>query len=380
MSGGAGEPLGVGQVGMQASRASTTVPVHVLIVGLGYAGTRFLKAFGKASGGRHAEVAYVDLVERPVLNQRFNNVETALREFRPDIAVVSVNDDQHARILEELHGFRGFVVCEKPLASAGDDLGRVEKAMEQTSGFCLDLIERYSEATMLLKRHVQDQHLRLVRANFYWGKDRIHDRRPTCGVTSEVIHALDLVQHVSGQKENLEIVGVLGSRSDFSISGNQVLDSVSLAGNLGAGVVTGYSSFVNVTRKREIDFTFASPQGKLVYAVAVFDTPAWDIDRLRIWKRTPAGEEILLDFLAVPDDRDLELKTIRKLVRLVEDVLGHVENGAVPSQPFPNLATALSLQALLAQIESRAVAPAPVRYVVGDGREFLNEGDWERLG
>ena len=214
--------------------------MKVLIVGLGYAGMRFLKAFGKAHrGGSRVEVAYVDLIERQVPNQRLASVDAALVQFRPEIVVVSVNDDQHARVLEVLHGFRGFVICEKPLTGMKDDLRRVEAALAQTSGFCLDLIERYSEATVQLKGYVEAQGLRLVRANFHWGKDRINDRRPTCGATSEVIHAIDLVQHIAGR--DIEVAGVLGSRS-FSVSGECVLDSVALAGTLGDAAVTGYSS------------------------------------------------------------------------------------------------------------------------------------------
>lgn len=355
--------------------------MKVLIVGLGYAGMRFLKAFDKAQrGGSRVEVAYVDLLQRQVQNQRLATVGAALQQFQPEIVVVSVNDDQHVRVLEKLHDFRGFVICEKPLIGMNDDPRRVEMALSRVSGFCLDLIERYSEATVRLKGYVQACDLRLIRANFYWGKDRINDSRPTCGATSEVIHAIDLVQHIGGRGRGIEITGVLGSRSDFSVSGDGVLDSVSLVGTLGDAIVTGYSSFVNATRKREVDFIFASPEGNLVYAATVYDTPAWDVDRLRIWKRTPGGEQVLLDMLTASGDGEPELRTIRKLVRLVEDVLGHMEDGTSPSQPFPDLGTALSLQRLLMRVERDAVAPAPVRYVVGDGREFLNKGDWERLG
>jgi hypothetical protein len=44
---------------------------------------------------------------------------------------------------------------------------------------------------------VKLQQLQLLRAHFYWGKNRINDHRPTIGVSSEAIHSLDLIQHVS---------------------------------------------------------------------------------------------------------------------------------------------------------------------------------------
>jgi len=53
-------------------------------------------------------------------------------------------------------------------------------ARSDISGFCLNLIERYSDATIVLKKYVEEHDLRLIRENFYWRKNRINDHRPTC--------------------------------------------------------------------------------------------------------------------------------------------------------------------------------------------------------
>lgn len=359
--------------------------MNVLIAGLGYAGTRFLQAFSYVNenrpGNEKINIAYVNRNPKRNDIRYFQDIETAVGQFCPDVIVVSVNDEFHMDVIKRLNGFKGFIVCEKPLANTRDDLEAVEAKLSGASGFCLNLIERYSDAAIALKEYVEKHGLRLIRANFYWGKDRINDHRPTCGVISEIIHPLDLVQWVCAPDSDLKLKDMIGVRSDFSVSGGEVLDSVAVTACLDGAAVTGYSSFVNIVRKREVDLVFASPQNRLVFASMVFDTPAWDIDHLRIWERTSAGEHVITDVRTEIDDAHPGLKTIRKLVRLADDVVGYVSNGKAPSRPFPCLKTALRLQRMLNAIERDVRTVGPVQYVVGPEREFYNDrNDWERLG
>lgn len=354
--------------------------MKILIIGLGYAGTRYLRAFS-LSNQEAVTFAYVD--KRQVNKELiyFNNVRDALAVYKPAIIIVTVNDEFHAEILNQLCDFRGFVICEKPLCNIKDNLGFLSKNLNQISGFCLDLIERYSEATLALKSCINEQRLTLLRAHFYWGKDRINDPRPTCGVISEVIHALDIIQFITGTTNQYQLNNVIGSCSDFSISGTHVLDSVALTAHLNDAVVTGYSSFVNITRKREIDLTFISPEKKLIYATLVFDTPEWDIDYLKIWERNAKGDKIIRELHTNTNNPDSTLHTIRKLRHQVEDVIHFVKNKCKPSQEFPDLATAISLQELLNSIQKHIKPIGPVRYVQGEIREFfIEESDLERMG
>ncbi|MEU1287651.1 Gfo/Idh/MocA family oxidoreductase [Kitasatospora sp. NPDC005856] len=351
--------------------------MKILIVGLGYAGTRFRIAFRNT--GIPVDFAYVGRSRRDPEIPYYTSVREGLDQFRPDVVVVTVPDAAHAGILGELSGFQGFVVTEKPLTTSRDDTTAVAAAMAKTSGFCMDLVERYSEATVRLRDHVRRGGLSLVRAHFTWGKDRINDHRPTSGVASEVIHPLDLVGWIAGDGADLVLDSVVGTRSDFSVSGADVLDSVALVGRLGPGVVTGYSSFVNITRKREVDFVFRTPDGELEYASAVYDTPTWDADRLRVWRRTSEGDTVLseLDTAAQPVPEGAA--TVVKLGRMAADVARFVVHGEQPAQPFPGLSDALALQDLLTSMEREARGPGPVAYFP-DGRTVLQEADWERLG
>ncbi|WP_242443160.1 oxidoreductase [Pseudomonas sp. LFM046] len=283
-------------------------------------------------------------------------------------------------MLKQLAGYQGFVICEKPLATPQDDLSELAAALGQVSGFALDLVERYSDVTRQLREWVERHDWQLVRANLHWGKDRINDYRPTCGVTSEVIHALDLVGWICPRAGQLRLHGVLGVRSDFSISGEAVLDTVQLSASLGDAPVTGYSSFVNIVRQRTVDFSFVDRDARLIHARLVFDTPRWDHDQLRIWTRGANGaEELLHKFATTPDKPGLD--TLHKLSRLCLQVVRAVALKEAPRQPFAGLDTAVALQRLLNDLDTHAQTPPPARYVHGETRLLLAEdSDLESLG
>ncbi|MFI8438382.1 Gfo/Idh/MocA family oxidoreductase [Streptomyces sp. NPDC079020] len=351
--------------------------MKVLIVGLGYAGTRFRSAF--ANTRVPMEFSYVGRTRKDVDIPYFPSVSEALRDGRPDVVVVTVPDTAHAGILAELDGYDGFVVAEKPLAIPGDDLAAVGSALGKASGFCLDLVERYSEASRFLRTHVLRNGLELVRAHFTWGKDRINDHRPTSGVQSEIVHPLDLVQWIAGRSGELVLESALGTCSDFSVSGPRVLDSVALSGTLGPGTVTGYSSFVNITRKREVDFVFRDAQGDILYAALVLDTPVWDADRLRLWRRASGGDEVIHELDTGDRPVPAGSETVVKLGRMALDVTEFVVRGRTPEFAFPGIADALALQHRLNEMDARVRRARPVTYFP-HGRTVLQEADRERLG
>ncbi|MFE2263182.1 Gfo/Idh/MocA family protein [Streptomyces griseosporeus] len=358
--------------------------LNVLITGMGYAGTRFLNALRTLDGADEAAGTGLRLAYHARHRTRedipyYASVKEALADFRPDLVIVAVTDSAHAEILTALDGYEGFVLAEKPLTSRHDDLHAVRHALRRTSGFALDLVERYSDATTALRDYVRGHQLRLVRAHATWGKDRINDHRPTVGVTSEVIHSLDLLRWIAPGDHTVEPTGVLGVTSDFSISGPDVLDSVAMTATLGGAPVTVYSSFTNITRQRTVDCTFLAPDGGLIYASAVYDTPAWDADRLRVWRRVPGGEETLCEVDTRGDEVPAELRTIVKLRRLVADVLCFVRGGRDPRVAFAGLEESVRLQHLLNDIEDAARTTGPARYFPG-GRTVAAEADWERLG
>lgn len=357
--------------------------MKLLIVGLGYAGQRYRRAFHHLAGKLDLplDMAYVARRERSGETlSYYSDVPRALAEFRPDMVVVSVNDHGHVGILRDLAGFDGFVLCEKPLAAPGDDWPRVCTGLAQVQGFALDLVERYSYASQRLKERVAQQGWSLIRASFHWGKDRLNDYRPTCGVSSEVIHALDLVQWIGALDETLCVRQAIGIGSDFSLSGSKVPDTVMLTATLGEAVVAGYSSFVNIQRQRTVDFSFSDPVGRIFHARLVYDTPAWDHDELRIWTRDGDGREVVVDeYHTAPGEAGLE--TLLKLSRLCEDALRVAALDAPPRQPFAGLDDAIHLQHLLDGIGQQLGSPPLARYVRGGTRLLIPaSADLESLG
>lgn len=355
--------------------------MRLLIVGLGYAGQRYRRTFHHLADrlALAIDMAYVSRQERSgEALPYYPDVPNALAAFRPDMVVVSANDHGHVDILRDLAGFRGFVLCEKPLAAPGDDWPRACAGLAQ--GFALDLVERYSLASQRLKARVVDQAWSLIRASFHWGKDRLNDYRPTCGVSSEVIHSLDLVQWIGAPDEVLCLRQAIGIGSDFSLSGSDVPDTVMLTATLGEAVVAGYSSFVNIQRQRTVDFSFADPAGRIFHARLVYDTPSWDHDELRIWTRDADGREVLLDdYRTIPGEAGLE--TLLKLSRLCEDGLRVAALGAPPRQPLAGLDDATRLQRLLDGIGQQLGSPLRARYVRGGARLLIPaSADLESLG
>jgi len=357
--------------------------MKLLIVGLGYAGKRYRRAFHHLAGTLDIplEIAYVARQHRTGETlPYYPNVPEALAEFGPDIVVVSVNDHAHVDILHDLAGFTGFVLCEKPLAAPGDDWPSVCAGLQRAQGFALDLVERYSEATQRLKERVSRDGWSLIRASFHWGKDRLNDYRPTCGVSSEVIHALDLVQWIGAPNDRLHLQQAIGIASDFSLSGSAVPDTVLLTATLGEAAVAGYSSFVNIQRQRTVDFSFSDPAGRIFHARLVYDTPAWDHDELRIWTRAGDGREVTVDeFKTTPGGAGLE--TVLKLARLCEDVTRVAVLKTAPRQPFASLDEAIRLQGLLDGIGAQLGGAPVARYVRGTPRLLIPaSADLESLG
>jgi predicted dehydrogenase len=355
--------------------------MKILIIGLGYAGKRFQRAFELLSRDYPLTLAYCSRRPKNSLLPYYADLNDALRELQPEIVVVSANDINHAEVLTQLAGYRGFVICEKPMLTSRDDLLAISSGLRHVSGFALDLVERYSQATARLKDLVDRNEWQLLRSSFHWGKDRLNDYRPTCGVVSEVIHALDLVSWICPSPAPLKLQHAIGVRSDFSISGSEVLDTLMFTADLGGAAVAGYASFVNIHRQRTVDFSFADPAGQVIHSRLEFDEPDWDSDHLRIWTRDERGAIVDIEQCSYQSGADSSTATILKLSRLCLDVLRFVADGEQPLQPFAGLGTTIELQTLLNELDTQALTGTAVQYVHAGGRNLIPEdADLESLG
>ncbi|WP_323840734.1 hypothetical protein [Photorhabdus africana] len=241
------------------------------------------------------------------------------------------------------------------------------------------MVARYSQAARLLKFYVKENNLKLLRANFLWEKNRINDYRPTTGIISEIIHPLDLIQWINFDSP-LYLDHIQGVKSDYSISGNEVPDSVSIIGEINGAVVTGYSSFVNLFRRRELDFVFHNVHNQLIFSQLAFDTPNWYEDSVRIWTETSIQTEEILYFNSLDHEYNGDRK-IERIINVVKDITDFVILGKKPSFGFPTLKEAIRLQKLLNTIDSKKPNFHKVKYNHSKERILLNEqSGFGRLG
>lgn len=355
--------------------------MKVLIIGMGFSGQMFSEVFQNISNlyNNEIDIVYSARNKRDIKLEYYPSIQQALNEFEPDLVVVAVNDENHGEVLSILNGFKGFVICEKPLIDPEFDLNLILASLKNISRFSLNMVARYSKATYLLKTYVEEHKLKLVRANFLWEKNRINDYRPTTGVMSEVIHPLDLVQWINFGS-TLNFKNIQGVKSDFSISGDDNPDSISIIGDLNGAVVTGYSSFVSLFRRRELDFVFLDENSTLIYAKISFDTPEWYEDSLLIWKETEYQSEVLMQFNSFEQEYKGDRK-LERLTRMVQDVTDFIILEKEPKYGFPSLEEAITLQRLLNEIASSKENFSTVKYNILQKRILLSEkSGFERLG
>lgn len=88
------------------------------------------------------------------------------------------------------------------------------------------------------------------------------------------------------------------------------MDRLAMNSRLDRSFISGYSSFVNITRQRTIDLTLSSPEQELIYARMTFDTPEWDMDHLKLWKHTKHGDQLIKQLTSCFPDTRSDLNTI----------------------------------------------------------------------
>src|SRR5262249_28742925 len=127
----------------------------------------------------------------------YRTVAEGIAAVRPTVVCVTVNESAHAEVLTELAGCpRCLILAEKPLTADLPSAESLRTALAHHA-FSMNLVERFSPVVDGYRAWVSDNGpVTVVRAEVSWGKHRLFDPRPTMGVHSELIHGLDLVDHV----------------------------------------------------------------------------------------------------------------------------------------------------------------------------------------
>jgi Oxidoreductase family, NAD-binding Rossmann fold len=301
---------------------------RMLLIGAGAAGSRFLRAGAVLQERGKVEVVGVcdrlSLADRPFGVPVFDDVDSAMLACRADLVVVAVTDTEHASVLARV--LRSpqrprVVACEKPLTTTPDDHRMVED-LARANGVVVT-VNYLEECSPVVAQYLDWRRAagaRPSRVEFFWGKNRLGDLRPTIGALSEISHPLDLVRIVTGADPGCGLTDLRcrGVSSDV-VPGRTVLDTISFDGWIDDCLVVGSCSFAWAQRDRRLIVHALDAEGAPTIAAFRFDDPVWDrdvltIDRLaneRRWER-------VVDRTIESSSRDAPDFQIAKLIEFLE--------------------------------------------------------------
>jgi predicted dehydrogenase len=258
----------------------------------------------------------------------FEDFDAALHAVRPDVVCVCVNETAHCDVLSAIARHEvsvRLVLCEKPLTETLDQFEQIEELFP-ADAITVNFVERYSPIVDAFAEWRQANTVDVLRIEFFWGKYRLMDERPTMGVFSEISHPIDLVRGLIGLGEEtpFDLLDASTSSSDFSIGEGPVADSVDTSFLLDGRIpVRGHSSFLWQERDRRFVLYCADQSsGELYQAVLTFDKPRWDEDQLEIYRIGAYGERTITHRIAYGNaDFPAELDQIFKVARFAAESL-----------------------------------------------------------
>lgn len=290
-----------------------------LIVGLGRSGSRFVRAV------QHLNRSHFDIELKAVADHKTERLEAfrqngidafscyrdALKTKKFDIIINCLNEHDHYglfRFVAKNDVYFRRIISEKPLTETLQQAEKIKKLYDNKA-VSINFVERYSSIVDDVRKKLRDDNLTIARANFFWGKYRVHDHRPTMGALSEISHPIDLILWLAQVKPDTRYQLKVGPvvTSDFSPHANSAMDSISVAASFDNGLLmTGSSSFVWEGRDRRLELFLADGAGTITQMLALrFDSPLWDIDHLtcydlrseggrpvKMWTRSVEREEI----------------------------------------------------------------------------------------
>ena len=342
------------------SGASLVLPARVLVVGAGYAGSRFIRSIQHLERER-GEICLGGVVDidanrlQPWSAQGvpvFSVLSTALDCIGPDVVVVAVNEELHVSVLETL-AQRGprFILCEKPLTPTVAEADALNVLLCHRA-LSLNLVERFSDIISAAQRWLAATGpIDVMRVEFHWGKHRIGDPRPTIGVASELVHPIDLI-HVLFSPGMLQDVRGFGISSGLRPDGPVCMDSIHFAARAQAGfMLLGHASFTWPRRVRNLSSLARDGRGRLYRLILTFDTPHWDCDEFIVEELDQrSGQYRCLERLATSVEAlPMDVRGIDKVIRFVRASISHWTGGA-QAPLLVDLEAAVQLQRVIERV------------------------------
>lgn len=343
-----------------------SLPLSCIVFGCGKSGSRFIKAleYIKVNTAKVNIIAVCDEnIERlqKFADKGFAKYASYKRLFDDiktvDLIFICVNEFAHCEILLSIRksgiSFQR-VISEKPLTENIEQAEEV-RTLYSEKDITVNFVERYSPIIKDFKDWQKENGVTAVRANFFWGKFRVHDIRKTMGVLSEISHPLDLTLHLMNILPGsiYKLLNAMGQKSDYSPHSSDLLDTVAINMEFSNNcTIAGYSSFVWEKRRRDIVIYLRDKKFQTKYlAILNFDKPVWDLDTLRIYDilKTPGKLSLVLEKKYQECDFP---KDVFKLNKILEFILENIRDISAKSNEnnLAYLSQAIYIQNILDSI------------------------------
>lgn len=349
-------------------------PPRILLVGSGFAGSRFRQVFQYIQQTEEnapilAGVCDIDgarLNSLPKGIAGYTDFEGALQAVNPDILAITVNEYAHYGILGKIGEIRQrLVLCEKPLTQYLSQAMSL-KPVFGTNLLCLNHVERFSAINQIYFDWIARRpELSLVKVEFFWGKNRIFDDRPSMGVLSELTHPIDLVDYFFGF-DDYSVENVMGVYSDFSPRALNLLEALDVYIKTPSYSILGHTSFAWAHRRRQIVATFSDRGGKLYMVSLDYDVPFWDCDSIHIYRmnRHTMKKETVLEAKLSNTDFPRELTCIYKVYQYIKSSFRYYASREEDAN-IVGYGQALKIQQLLENIRSQLETQSQALYIDG---------------
>jgi predicted dehydrogenase len=370
--------------------------IKVAIIGCGYAGARFLRTF-LIRKKLHSDVEVSAVCDKNM--DRLNlpkklgiNVYTDLSKMfenkKYDIVVVATNEAWRFEVLSALTAYKKHftkIISEKLLTENMDQANNLLSAYTDNE-ISVHFIERCSDIVVQLYHWITENKLSVRRANFFWGKNRLYDHRPTIGVISEISHPIDMILFLANAFIYSEFEIIRGNYlfSNFSYPGKNYLETINVNIKFGEKLfVNGNSSFLWNERDRRINlFLTKDGEERISYIANIkFDSPFWDNDKCDIFEiDTKSSLSVpLKKFTVNVENINSDLKHILKMYSFVNKNIEEVLKNNILEDPFiAKLSQAHFVQKIVTEILSDATKHGiyvPCFYDLEPNKETANKYD-----
>ena len=346
--------------------------IKIGIIGCGYAGARFLRTFliRKKLCSDVEILAVCDKnIDRLNLPRKFGisvytNISEMFQGKRFDIIVVATNEKWRFEVLNELLAYKNCftkIISEKLLTETIDQSNELLNKYKDHE-ISVHFIERCSNVVYQLYNWINSNHLSIRRANFFWGKNRLYDHRPTIGVISEISHPIDMILFLANAYPVSKFDIVRGNYifSNYSYPGKELLETINVNLRFDKKLfINGNSSFLWNERDRRINLFLSKKQDNCISYIAniKFDSPSWDNDKCDILQVDSKTSSLIpiKKFAVNSNDLDPDLEHVFKVYSFICKNINEVRNKGYSSDPFiARLSQAHFVQKIVTEILSDA--------------------------